>query len=440
MNALREKPATRTRRFPFVFALTLVVFCTSLAAWAEFPALRYVGYGAFIIMVGVALTSAGFRPSSLPPELGTMAAWLVWSVSSGVIVMVSGFHFWFAVEQYCQVLAVTAVGAVAANSYRTPGAQMLAAIATALLVGGYGILGGPPPSMESQTERIESVLGNPNSLGILCLWGLAGCLHFWSGSGWRVWWRRPLLVAAAGALLITIILTASRKSLLGVILLVAGWAWFCYRRVVMRNLWVTICLLGLCGGLYVFTEFVLESTLAGKRFERVTAEDEKRGGLTIRLMMYEDGLAMFWSSPLQGVGLNQSRFYSRSGSYTHSDLMEVFSGTGLVGGALYLITLGLLWRRLWRVHKSPDFRDSRSAGLGLAVLVVYLVVGLGAPMYHSTLTWSLMAGFIGLSPRAERELAQVRRRPLRPGIPRGLSGSRAGMEGRVTAGWGGRFR
>ena len=401
--------AQSTRSLPWLFSLALAVFAFSVASLGYFPWARVVGYSAFALMAWAAATARRPLGSLFPPELLLYGLFGIWAVVSGFARVADQHLFWAGAEQVGQAFVVAGVCATVAACHRSPSGHMMAAMIVSTLVAAYGLRKGGYSglSTQSEAERLVSVLGNSNEVGTLCLWGFTGCLYIWVRN--RTRFVRTLVLCIVLVLIAALVLTGSRKSVLGFFVLVAASLWFCYkeyaRKQLVAALGIVMALIATCW----FASYILNATMVGRRLSSVRTTYEETGQVSVRIQLYQDGFQMLSERPLTGVGLSQFRVYSSTGQYSHSDFMEVFACTGVVGGVIYSSMLCVVCRRLWRLHRSPSAQTRFTAGLGLAFLCVFLFTGLGTPHYANTITWSVLAGFIGFGYGAEQEVRSTRR-------------------------------
>lgn len=260
---------------------------------------------------------------------------------------------------------------------------VLAAIASSALIN-LGVL---PPSPRL-TARFAGTLGNSNLFAFVSLVGLANLTYLW-----RVHCRRlvKVLILLAGVLLsYQIILSGSRKGIIGVFLiLLVQYAFFilknrekgAFKRAV-GGLIIFSCLLT------VFTYFLVTSDysyrtrnlvlyLKGERLERAESSIAKREYLI------KVGLNNFMKSPIIGTGLSSFEdtelgvgiFTRNIGVYSHSNFIEVLVSSGAIGFILYYSIYWACIIQLLRSFKSKIDENNESllyfATTAIAVLIFY---------------------------------------------------------------------
>lgn len=429
MNTLYDPAARGLRPVIWLAQGLLFALLVNLTLIYKFPLLslanKVIG-GAF---VGTALVLLLLLRRPLPPEVTLFFLFLVWAVLTGVMVA-QNYSFFTREATLVTQIGILMFGVAYLTAVEgTPRAVLFALLVAALFLLVTGVLSGQYDLATEEEARYQfrGTLKNPNAFGFFMLYGITAALYFWRRSRRR--WVRLGLLALAFAMLMGIVLSASRKSFLAAFVLVGLWLWFDYRRELLRRARVAVALGLLVVGAAVLVDRVMAATYLGRRMER--AQEQQFIDPTRRLL-YERGADVIISSPLFGVGLGNYRVVSGTSAVAHSDYVEVASSAGLVGAALYLSIYLVLWRRLDRLkvlarRLGREYRD----GLLRALILTILALGLGKPNFSSIMTMTLVAAVVGYSFGAERRL----RRALQPAAepswgrgapPAGWAGARAG--------------
>jgi O-antigen ligase len=255
--------------------------------------------------------------------------------------------------------------------------------------------------MGSHGARVETPW-NANAFGILMLTGIIGLAYFW-GMGKR-WYLRFGIPPLAIFLALALLSSASRKSLAALVFFAVLWMWFCYRRYLYRNLFVLAVAVTVLIGLFYLVRYAREDTLMGQRFESLEREG---GGLgEDRTALYVRGFQLIAEHPIAGVGLGNYIVVSGMYEYSHSEYIEILSTTGLVGGLLYFPIYWLMWRRLSRVSRLSDDKETRyRVGVFKSAILSFLALAVGAPNFLGPEMWFLLAGIMGYSAGVYRDLA-----------------------------------
>lgn len=144
-----------------------------------------------------------------------------------------------------------------------------------------------------------------------------------------------LMIIGTSLSLYVVMLTASRKGMIGLLFIVLFWLVRCFLPMIKRNSPV-ISLLAIFAGLalvlyilYRYRDaFILRSSTL---FERMDEFADGDGDWLIRWDMIKDAIQVGITHPIFGVGLNNYRLYSAFGSYSHNTYAEAFACTGIFG-------------------------------------------------------------------------------------------------------------
>lgn len=413
MNQLLDPAARGLRPVIWLAQALLFALLVNLTLIYKFPLLslanKFIG-GAFVGTV-LALLLLLRRP--VPQEVTLFFLFLLWAVATGVMVA-QNYTFFTREATLVTQIGVLMFGVVYLTAIEgTPRAVLTSLLVAALFLLVTGVLSGQYDLATEEEARYQfrGTLKNPNTFGFYMLYGITAAMYFWLVSRRR--WVRLGMLALAFAMLVGIILSASRKSFLAAFVLIGLWLWFDYRRELLRRARVAVAVGLLVVGAAVVVDRVMAATYLGRRMER--AQEQQFIDPTRRLL-YERGADVILSSPLFGVGLGNYRVASGTRAVAHSDYVEVASSAGLVGAALYLSLYLVLWRRLDRIKAlarrlGHEYRD----GLLRALILTILALGLGKPNFSSIVTMTLVATVVGYSFGAERRLRRALREMAEPG-------------------------
>lgn len=201
--------------------------------------------------------------------------------------------------------------------------------------------------------RIQSTLAGPNALGLYLMVTLL-VMGFW----WRLF-PKWLAFSLAGLLVVALLLTFSRSSLVGFVVaaLVAGGLYHWQKKTAALPVTVT--------GLVVLAVIGLVLMIGGNRFSHGDSS-------VMRLEQYHRITAEYPQIGLTGRGIgaaglvSQDRLDNGSSRFTENTFLDIFEGIGLIGFISYVI----LWLMiLWRSFRSISiFAPAVSlAGLGLVM-------------------------------------------------------------------------
>lgn len=254
-------------------------------------------------------------------------------------------------------------------------------------------------------KRVEGIFGNPNILAVIALLGLTA---FYSGGlSFRSRAVTVVLHVMAIVLIATVVATASRKGVAGIVLL---WAGAFLMRETRRRAGVSL-VLALAAGIALVSvsrefQFYWQQALVRMASISTFWSSISVGSISIaqRSRFIEEGLALFAQSPIIGHGLESFRWLSNEGAYSHSNLVELGVSLGLVGVVLYYgmhasLFLQSVALRVWRL---PEGR------FVVVSLLVMLLMDVGTVSYFlklPSLLLILAAGCVESSWISERGVA-----------------------------------
>jgi O-antigen ligase len=242
----------------------------------------------------------------------------------------------------------------------------------------------------------EGALGNANGFGFLMLVGIMGLVFLFDRT--RLFYRKVIIVSWAGSLGVGIVLSASRKSFISMLVFIVLWGLFChFQKIVshpLRVMGVMLLLVFMWGAMGV----ILERTYLGERLvetRNVVELSEKEGK---RRKLYLEAWRVTKENPIAGIGLGNFKVVSGYHVYAHSDFAGVLAETGLVGFVLYASIFVVFWRRCQAIVKYTGSSEMRrEARYLLAVLIVFLAIGLGRPHFIQIFSMAWFASMIGHS-------------------------------------------
>jgi len=260
--------------------------------------------------------------------------------------------------------------------------------------------------------------GNANAFSYCLFLGIVAAAYFVSNSSGYM--TGVLSVLALLVFTIGIVLSASRKALLGEGLFIILWLYFTYRHQgtpLRGNLFhkarAIVIPAVLIGTLYVSGTYIVgqafgpefRDMLIVKRFkEQTTLQHEED-----RIDKYLEAPAMIRKKPVFGIGLGNFADRSRSGRPSHSDYVAVITETGIPGAILYFSVYVILWRRLSRVQaRSTDPRTIRTIGILKASLISILCMAVGRWNYDDPATYALLGAAAGFSWSCDRIVSHAK--------------------------------
>lgn len=213
---------------------------------------------------------------------------------------------------------------------------------------------------------------NVNTLGIFMTFAVWAVLYFISNTRISIV-NAIVSICLIAAFLYVIILTASKKSIVITVLLIAVWGLWCFRPILKRMSITQKLLITLGFAIVVFfivREFSIffneASVLLLNRLENV------KGSTVQRTALIRDALLVFLKNPGLGVGWNNYKYYSIYGMYSHCTYVEILACTGMIGAVLGTVMSVVSLKGLFLYIKFNKY--SANLGLKNVWMVVLLIV------------------------------------------------------------------
>jgi len=275
--------------------------------------------------------------------------------------------------------------------------------------------------------RVTGLTSNSNALAGMMILGISCMTQFWyAKKGLLANLVTKSLIVGFTLVASSIVLqSGSRKAAIYLAFFLCGWIiWLLpigkgVAGFMMRLLFI-LGILVFAG--YMMT-FVMEDTTVGLRFNELLNKGQGSflagAEQNIRADMYREGLKMFFTNPIAGVGLGQFIMYFYTGHYSHSDYIEPLACTGLIGFLIYHSFYWILLVRLFRLRSRIRCVEVKYQ-LGIMILTVICVQiwGIGSPQWDSPIifllltsyaihAWTLDRKMRGLEPMSEDERKQL---------------------------------
>lgn len=228
---------------------------------------------------------------------------------------------------------------------------------------------------------------NPNSLGILMLYGMFAVLYN----------KKHKLGEVLGMLVsmllffYVVILTGSRKSLISGALLCMVWLIAFVRdthkianKREKRLKYALLLIVLVIGWVYFAKHYA--NTASFTRLQTLFND----GSSFVRMGMYREAVELFKTSKLFGIGFDQFRVLSSFDTYSHSTYAEVLACGGILGCVVFfypIIQTGIVLVK--KLRNSPSYR----MGMLLALFLVEIFLGTGMIFMYSfdhLLIWSIL--------------------------------------------------
>ena len=236
----------------------------------------------------------------------------------------------------------------------------------------------------TQLTRFGSELGNVNAIGLII--GIS--LLF--GIGKIMYDKNYIRILILVPMIITILLTGSRKSLL--LILICFFIVYYFKNNDRLTNKIKIFLTGIIlflSSYYVVMEIPLFYQIIGHRMENLFSFFTENGtaevSLNTRSQMISFGFEMFKSNPLWGYGIDNYRmlfgieFYTQA--YSHNNFIELLVGVGVIGTLLYYYSNLVVVRELYAIKKEREYNTLYYTLF--AIIIGYLFLGISLVYYDS---------------------------------------------------------
>jgi len=345
----------------------------------------------------------------IQPEVVLYAAFALWSLT-GIFFAVNKTYYFDALEvvlfMACMAFAIAGFVQRQGNLRFIGLPLVITGLTVAVLASsGFAGINFMDYVSASQAHRIsaEGVHNNPNAVAGLCLFAFIGVLYYWRSPHGPFSLRKILIVGLALLFLSIIIASASRKNALGFIFFFSSYIWYCYMEKIKKNiLYLIVAAIVFFFIIEGISTFLSDTYLGYRMQEFQTVEDIAESN---RAGLYRRGLELFKKYPLGGVGLDNFRFHDIRGIYSHSDYIEVLTGTGIPGFIFYMSIYVVLFARLRKIYRqSNDPEVLYNIGFAQAVILTILLQAFGRPLYMNSSVIYLIFSFVGYSVFVERNL------------------------------------
>lgn len=336
------------------------------------------------------------RRRSMPlPEVVLFSLFIIWTLITGFVVSVDKENFWLSERLVVQELALLLI--VVEFTIRKKNASFIffTLLFLAIFSAGYSyFIGEVARVSSSKWDRASSIVYNPNLLGFLGLFGYFSIIYMIQTHAKNRW-----IYAYAAMIPIVvgvIVLSGSRKSFIALILFTLTWLFFQYKSCFFRHIRRVILIGIMLLVFYYGVTAIMEHTVLGRRFHN-TMRDPRFD--SSRYSLYKKGWNIFLNNPVAGVGLGGFMVASGTGTFSHSDYIEVLSTSGLVGFFVYFSIYPVLWYRLRKVERQyPRVKgQKRIIDLYKAIVLTLLFLGMGTPNFMSPFHWIIIGAIAGHS-------------------------------------------
>lgn len=245
-------------------------------------------------------------------------------------------------------------------------------------------------------------LRNANELGFMGL----GAVMSWFALMYYKGKRENKVISLINYLFIVyaiyfILQTGSRKSAIVLLLFLGLWYILCSLPITIEQkgkkgvLIVVATIVVSIIALSFIIPWVFENTYFGTRLALLeTGED---GSALARIIMYKEAIIFFEESPIWGLGLDQFKYHSITGAYSHSEYAEIIACTGIFGTIFYYSIYLIISIKLWRIRKRSDRTNMTwyMAGCFLAMLTARFCINFGVVGFTSISHWLIISPILG---------------------------------------------
>lgn len=180
---------------------------------------------------------------------------------------------------------------------------------------------------------------NPNFLGLVMLTSIFALVLDFDKFRKRMVLNTVLLAAFS----VVVIMTASRKSFLALMIMLIGWI-FSFMKALAKeeesggktfhnSVYQVLVFVGIVLGVVYFIRNFEGTSVYTKIMNSITKGD----GIASRTVLYKEALILFRRNYPMGVGFDQFRFYSSEGIYSHSTYAEIASCLGVFGLVIFFV-------------------------------------------------------------------------------------------------------
>ncbi len=276
-------------------------------------------------------------------------------------------------------------------------------VTSAVILVAYAALRGTELRSTGRVSVNETL--NVNTLGVFLMFAVWFAAYLFSHAK-PSFLSLAMLAGSAAVFAYGILLTGSRKALLGAAVIILLWAVFHLRKAlsVLSPEQKGVLIIGTIAAVALFVWYGLPFFRSAAetliyRMQFLFTEGVNAGG---RNDLIVDSLKVFRKHPVFGVGWNNYRFYSFNGKYSHCTYTEILACCGVVGGVLGLY--------LWIVNIRNSFRMAENGAkdkrLTLLLLAVLFYICWGQILWYNVnllLIMNVIAAMILCTQSAERD-------------------------------------
>jgi O-antigen ligase len=220
---------------------------------------------------------------------------------------------------------------------------------------------------------------NVNSVGVVMMFGIGLALYRFIRAKKNAKTIIALILFLLPCIYI-LVLTVSKKAIIGTAALLVGWMIICYGKAFSKmNFFVRLLIIALFIGIGYYAYVWFTTTQANTyqyilyRFNSINDLSAERSSGE-RLALIREGLKIFSDHPVLGVGYNNYRYYSNIGLYSHCFYIEILACTGITGTLIFMIPLSSSFAKYMPLIKRAKNHDSWAAIEAKYFLFIFLVL------------------------------------------------------------------
>ena len=232
--------------------------------------------------------------------------------------------------------------------------------------------------------RMGGEITNENTFGMAFSQALIIAFYYYLKS------KKKVHLASIAVFLIFALSSGSKKALLMCIVGVIGLSVFYYG---FQRIWKTILVAAVVAVVGYYLLQLPMFSVINDRFTSYLSGELSTSDLN-RMRHIENGISLIKEKPFLGWGLQNYRYASGRGTYSHNNFIEVFVSTGIIGFSLYY---SLYIFAGWKVVM--HFLHSREANMIVLLIltVINIVFGYGMVQFYSKGSWFFVAVLLAVS-------------------------------------------
>lgn len=357
-----EAHESQIPRTPLLVVLFIAMFALTVLVFGTHPKLFRVPY--YLGVISALVSAVVYFQYSFPIPMPAFyfGGWFFWSILTGLRAE-SQEATWLATTTIAQILVMVFVFATICHDSRS-----VWVIGAALALGAVlNAIAALVFNLNVKEGRAAGFAVNPNSAAVV--YGMGMCILAGMTAATRSSFARLMLTGVNLFLMYATVMTGSRAGAVCLVPPILYAAWFYRRDLVRKPLVMGGIAVGLVVGAVALPAWLSETEL-GRRSKQamltLTGQASKQeSSVTSRVEMKYKAIEVSLKNPIMGVGVgNFTPYVFRNEGQTlstHDNFLDVLSGTGFPGFALYYATFAWLWFVSGRLKRSGLLTQSELA-------------------------------------------------------------------------------